>query len=391
MRLLFVVPRYGPDIVGGAETLTRTFAERLTARGHQVTVFTTCGVDPTSLQDTLTPGECMLNGVKIKRFRVHQFSAKQLPGVTLPPDAMHYGIVAFDPHPVELYRELATRLTEFDLVIPIPYPFSMSMCVAEIAGARAAHWPCLHDEERAYVLPVLMSLRSGSGFFLNSEPEGWLLRDRLGIRRPEARVIGVGVEAPASDGERFRQALGIHEPFLLYAGRLVTQKNIPELVTYFVNYKSTHPGPLKLVLMGVGPDTGTPHPDVRLIGFQPEQLKHDAYAAALALCQPSLNESFSIVLMESWLAGTPVLVQRLCSVTHDFVTRSDGGWSYATEAQFAHCVNTLLTAPETAKAKAASGRRFVEEHMNWSAVIERFEDAALAFIEQAAATQRLTA
>ena len=48
-------------------------------------------------------------------------------------------------------------------------------------------------------------------------------------------------------------------------------------------------------------------------------------AAASLLCQPSHNESFSLVIMESWLCGRPVLVSSQCAVTKDFAKRSNGG------------------------------------------------------------------
>ena len=41
LRVGFVVPRYGDDIVGGAETLVRGLAEHLAAAGSTVEVLTT--------------------------------------------------------------------------------------------------------------------------------------------------------------------------------------------------------------------------------------------------------------------------------------------------------------------------------------------------------------
>ena len=45
MRLAFVTPRYGAEILGGAETQVRDYAERLAAAGHDVEALTTCAVD----------------------------------------------------------------------------------------------------------------------------------------------------------------------------------------------------------------------------------------------------------------------------------------------------------------------------------------------------------
>ena len=54
------------------------------------------------------------------------------------------------------------------------------------------------------------------------------------------------------------------------------------------------------------------------LGFVDIQDKYDITAAATLLCQPSKNESFSIVIMESSLCGRPVLVHEACEVTKHF-------------------------------------------------------------------------
>ena len=54
-RLAFVVPRYGADVVGGAETLVRGLAEHLAAPGSAVEVLTTCARDHLSWKNVL-PG-----------------------------------------------------------------------------------------------------------------------------------------------------------------------------------------------------------------------------------------------------------------------------------------------------------------------------------------------
>ncbi len=65
-----VVPRYGNEVVGGAETLARNVAERLLRQGARVTVFTTCARDPRTWRNEHPSGESLLKGVRIKRFPI---------------------------------------------------------------------------------------------------------------------------------------------------------------------------------------------------------------------------------------------------------------------------------------------------------------------------------
>ena len=76
MRVTYVVPRYGLEIVGGAESAARLFAEGLVARaGWDVDVLTTCALDASTWVDAYEPGEVDINGVRVRRFRSMDLSA----------------------------------------------------------------------------------------------------------------------------------------------------------------------------------------------------------------------------------------------------------------------------------------------------------------------------
>jgi len=70
VKIAFVVPRYGPAIIGGAETAARLLAEHLVARkGWEVDVLTSCAEDFVTWDDVYPEGEEWINGVKVVRFR----------------------------------------------------------------------------------------------------------------------------------------------------------------------------------------------------------------------------------------------------------------------------------------------------------------------------------
>ena len=100
-----------------------------------------------------------------------------------------------------------------------------------------------------------------------------------------------------------------------------------------------------------------------------------ACAGALAVCQPSVNESFSIVLMESWLQETPALVNRRCAVTRHHVTLSNGGLYFDDPIEFAAEVDYLRRHPKERREMGRQGRAYVLDNYSWPVVLGRFEGA----------------
>jgi glycosyltransferase involved in cell wall biosynthesis len=180
---------------------------------------------------------------------------------------------------------------------------------------------------------------------------------------------------PPGDAARFRKKYRLAEPFLLYAGRKAAEKNVPLLIEYFARYRFTHRDrPLKLVLVGSGririPERL--REDVVDLGFVPPQDKFDAYAASLALCQPSQLESFSIVMMEAWLCGTPALVHGRCAVTRDHCLASNGGLFFDEYFEFVEAVDLLSGDAALCRRLADSGRAYVLAHFTWDRVTANY-------------------
>ena len=103
--------------------------------------------------------------------------------------------------------------------------------------------------------------------------------------------------------------------------------------------------------------------------------KADALAGAMAVCQPSVMESFSLVLMEAWLARVPVLVNGACAVTREHVQQSRGGLYFHNYATFEATVDWLWTHREQRLRLGENGRRYVIANYSWDAVVNRFQRA----------------
>jgi glycosyltransferase involved in cell wall biosynthesis len=162
---------------------------------------------------------------------------------------------------------------------------------------------------------------------------------------------------------------------MLYAGRRELGKNVPLLIDYFCRYKENTDSGLKLILIGSGAVNipGKYKTEIIDLGFIPKEDKYDAYAAATVLCQPSLNESFSIVIMESWLCGTSVLVHAECAVTKDHCIKSNGGLYFSNYEEFEECINFYLDNPELSNNMAENGKIYVKDNYNWDKIVDRYK------------------
>lgn len=372
MRIAIVVPRYGEEIGGGAETKARGFAEEAAQRGWTIEVWTTCVRNHYTWQNELPPGRTQLNGVTIVRFPITSWDQalqarleRELAtrGKLASPD--QYAWLRSAPHSPALYAHVAQQAAAFDYCVMVPYTTALIHYAAWMAPERTIIWPCLHDEAYAYLEPVRMLLENVWGVMFNTPEEQQLALRRLAIQPQRHRLLGEGVPLTTAAAHAGAPA------DLLYVGRLEGGKNLPLLYRYVRRYVAQG-NALRLVVMGTGPLQPPRHPAFVYRGFVDEQTKVNACASALAFCLPSHNESFSRVIMESWLAERPVLVNGHCAVTAGHVQRSKGGLAFRTYEEFAGAVDWLKANPTLAGQMGRNGRAYVQGNYTWPLVVERF-------------------
>jgi glycosyltransferase involved in cell wall biosynthesis len=382
MRIAFVVPRYGPSIVGGAETLVRGLAEHLAAAGTPVEVLTTCARDHLTWRNALPAGTRTEGGVTVHRFPVRPRNERRfgwlqqriLRGGRLSVEEQRRWAEDSVPTP-DLFAHLAGHRAAYDAVCFAPYLFGTTLRGAPLVPERAVLMPCLHDEPFAYLGVVRAVFASCRGFIFNAEPEAALAEKLYGIADRPAGVVGLGFDAPPpSDPAAFRRRHGLGGPILLYLGRKESGKNVPLLIRYVQRYREAHRSDLTLILAGDGPVTAPAGAEgIRDLGYLDRDEKAAAYAAATVVCQPSVNESFSIVLMESWLAGTPVLVHAGCAVTTYHAFRAQGGLAFEDFYGFAEALSLFLEDEALRLRLGAQGRAYVRAEYAWPAVTARLQ------------------
>lgn len=380
--LAFVLPWYGQDAIGGAELLARETAERLAAAGVPVEVLTTTARDQFSgwWRDWYPPGRRVENGVPVRRFplraqipdRFATINERLIAGERVSREEEQRFLAEF-VNSDALYRYIAREGERYCLLF-LPYFFSTTYFGAQLAPQRSWIIPCLHDEGYARMAAFRELFPQVRGVICLSAPERELARALYQLPDEKLLLWGAGVETePRGDAARFRAKYRIDRPFLLYVGRAVPTKNVPLLLDYFVRY-ALHHDDLLLVLAGPGELRRPVQLADRIIhlGAVDEQTKRDAYAAALATVQPSVRESFSLVLMESWVEGTPVLVNARCAVTRDFALASGGGLPFANFAEFAALIEYLRAHPTARAALGARGRSYVQRHFAWPTLLARY-------------------
>jgi glycosyltransferase involved in cell wall biosynthesis len=134
--------------------------------------------------------------------------------------------------------------------------------------------------------------------------------------------------APGEDSQTLER-YSIHKPFILYAGTIRPQKNIPRLVEAFAVLRGeleNHPEfrDLRLVIIG---DELSKYPGVRravvssrvenfvrFLGFVPMETLRVFYRAAAVFAFPSLYEGFGLAPLEAMACGTPVVASNLPSL-----------------------------------------------------------------------------
>lgn len=396
--ITLVLPWYGPDSAGGAESLACGLACALHAAGLPVRVWASTGRDsfqpgapgqPNGSTPYYPPGHSLVDGVPVWRFRPTPAGPDGIPQLfrlrpRLCPDlsrcarhelALLGSLLGSD----ELYAAiLAARHDASNRFVFLPYPFPTSFWGTLLAPERSYLLACLHDEPYAYYATYHMMFNQACGMLANSHPEAELAQRLYGLPEQRIRVIGSGIDLHArGDGATFRRKhnLAPEAPLLLYAGRRDESKNVPLLLAYTREYRARRRIPLSLALMGAMPltlaDAGY-SPSLAEFVLDPGLLhaphKYDAYAAADVFIQPSLYESFSIVLMEAWLQGVPTLVHPGCAVTADHARRSGGGLACASFGEFAAALDLLLARPDLRATLGERGRAYVLETCDWAVV-----------------------
>jgi glycosyltransferase involved in cell wall biosynthesis len=417
VKIAFIVQRYGAEILGGSEYHCRLIAERLAQR-HQVEVLTTCARDYITWQNEYPEGSDRIKGVTVRRFA--NAHTRDIEAFNRYSDWIFHHTHTRDdeiewlrqqgPWCPALLEYLQAHAREYDALIFFTYLYAPTVLGVQVAPEKSILVPTAHDEPAIHLGIYRDVFQAPAGIAFNTPVERQFLRGEFDITAEAEETVGCGVElppqppprrgrdsetadhdAPAGDeegdlleravrtrpaphvrGAAFRRRHRLHSPFVLYGGRIEKGKGCEELVEYFSRYHAEG-GEATLVLMGVKLMPLPEEPYVRFAGLLSERERLQALEAAHVVVTPSPFESLSLLALEAFAVGTPILANARSEVLVDHCRRSQAGLYYADGDEFGEALRLLMADDRLRAAMGRNGRAYVREHYRWDIIMAKYD------------------
>jgi glycosyltransferase involved in cell wall biosynthesis len=387
VKLACVIHRFGADIAGGSESHCRAVALHL-AQSHDVTVLTSCAHDHVTWENHYSEGESTDGPLRVRRFpavrrrdlaRFRDISRKVFSGRGSAEEQEEW-FRENGPLVPALLDDLRARGGEYDRVLFWSYRYFPTYFGLPLVADRAILLPTAEEDPLIRAAALERTFERPAGYLFLTPEEADLVGERVPVRVPTA-VIGCGIDPaegvrPLSRNSSERglaPSADIADPFVLYLGRVDPNKGCESLLRYFTRYM-THGRGITLVLAGPVNMPVPEHPSIRTLGFVADDVREALLSRARVLLMPSPYESLSMVVLEAWNHGLPVLVNARCAVLRGQVRRADGGLHYRTGAEFVAALDHLLDRPDEARTLGAQGLAYVEREYRWPTVVRKIED-----------------
>jgi glycosyltransferase involved in cell wall biosynthesis len=405
MRLAFIVQRYGTEILGGSEYHCRLVAEHLADR-HQVDVLTTCAREYTTWKNEYPEGADRIRGVTVRRFAnaktrdleaFNKYSDWIFNHAHSRQDEMEW-LKQQGPWSPGLIDYLERHHQHYDVLIFFTYLYAPTVLGLKVAPSKSLLVPTAH-EEPAIKLGIYQDVfGSAAAMAWNTEVERQFVTSSFRLRTVVEDVVGCGVDLPEGEASlepadpvkpgpmdreplpphlegsanAFRRRHRMYGPFLLYGGRIDPGKGCEELFEYFHHYVHDG-GDATLMLMGVKLMPLPDDPHVRFAGTLPDEERMRALEAATVVVVPSPYESLSLLALEAFAVGTPVLANARAAVLVDHCRKSNAGLYYADRWEFEEGVKLLLKDEALRMSMGGNGKAYVSQHYKWSTILNKYE------------------
>jgi glycosyltransferase involved in cell wall biosynthesis len=270
---------------------------------------------------------------------------------------------------------VASHANDYDFFIFFSYRYYHAYYGVRAVASRAILVPTA-ERDSAIGLSIFKSIfRSVRGLMYNSPEERAMIHAIAGNQDVPGVVVGVGSEVPANpQPSRFRQKFDIRGPFAVYVGRIDANKGCQELFDFFSAYLQEAAGRLTLVLIGNSLLEIPQHPRIRHLGFLDDVDKFDAVAGSELLIMPSYFESLSMVALEAWALGKPVLANAKCDVLKGQCIRSNAGLYYDNQSEFVEALRAIEHNKWVAGSLGKNGRQYYRDYYDWPVIERKYLD-----------------
>jgi glycosyltransferase involved in cell wall biosynthesis len=382
VKLAIVVQRYGLTVNGGAELHARYVAERL-ARHAEVEVLTTCATDYVTWRNELPAGLDRVNDIAVRRFKVKherdpltfgRLSDRVFHETHSVGDELAW-LDAEGPTSPALVDHLSKHAAEWDFCIFFSYRYYHAFHGIRAVASRAILVPTAERDSTIGLSLFSPIFRGVRGLMYNSPEEKAMIQGVSSNSEVPSVVVGVGSDVPPSpQPARFRQKYNIRGPYTIYVGRIDENKGCKELFGFFERYLRETTGQLTLALIGNAVIDIPSDPRIRHLGFVDDTDKFDAIAGAELLIMPSYYESLSMVALEAWALGRPVLANAKCDVLKGQCLRSNAGLWYDGPLEFVEAMHALERNKWVAASLGRNGRQFYRDHYDWPVIERKYLD-----------------
>lgn len=396
MRLAVVVQRYGAEIAGGSEYLCRLIAEQLAGR-HEVDVLTTCAREDSTWRNRYPEGDDRIRGVTVRRFANER--TRDPASFDEYSDWIHRHDHSADdeaewlkqqgPWCPGLQAHLEQHHRDYDALVFFDCLHAPTVLGLRVDPARSILVPAALDRPAMRLDLYREVFSRPAGIAYTTAVERGFLKRRFSIGARVEETVGCGVDLPPSRlhekpssepsasplsarGAVFRRRHRLYGPVALYDGRIEAGKGCEELLDYFGGYAQAD-GETSLVLMGLKlmPIPNAMH--LRFAGMLSEAERSEALEAATVVVAPSPAESLSLLALESFAVGTPVLANARSDVLVDHCQRSNAGLYYAGRDEFQACLRLLVRDDDLRTAMGRQGRAYVRANYRWEVVLGKYD------------------
>lgn len=411
-KIAIIVQRYGLEVNGGAEYHARLLAEQLVKK-HDVTILTTKASDYVTWDNYYKLSNEVINNVKVKRFktdhprlfnkidrsrktilkdRKHQRSLKKnklinwldnKTSILDPTNRQGYKwLKAQGPFCPSLLDYIKANKNDYDSFIFFTYLYYPSALGIKLVKNKSIFIPTAHNEPEFFSKIYQKVFKSASFIMYNTIAEKKLVEKNIKGISLNSDIAGIGVDNKLIT-ETISHNFSKHNDFLLYVGRIDTNKGCGALYDDFLKFKLNHPSNnLKLIFVGKNHTDLQPTEDIIFTGFVSEEVKYDLMKKSTAVILPSKFESLSMVTLEAMNLGKIMLVNEKCEVLKDHIVNSKSGFFYKDSNEFILSINKILqlTEKET-QAHSKNATEYIRNNYTWERIVNKFDKAIQFIIE----------